>query len=144
MNTEDRHAAERRVAAWLNASAPEPPQELSARLLEATRTVPQRGNAEMSMFAVRAAGLTAVVVAAVAIGLGLSQVMRSPSVGETPPSVSSPTQAPTVQPEPSPSVAPVTPAPTVAARPGRIAFQANRAHETSGIYLMEADGSNVV
>lgn len=144
MNTEDSRAAERRVADWLNASAPEPPAGMSAQLLEATRTLPQRGTAWMSMVAVRAAGLAAVVVVAVAIGLGLSQVMRSPSVGETPPPVSSATQAPSVQPQPSPSGAPVTPAPTVGAGPGRIAFQADRANETSGIYLMEANGSNVV
>jgi Tol biopolymer transport system component len=144
MNAEDRSVVERHVADWLNASAPEPPAGMSSRLLEATRTVPQRGNAGLSWFAGRAAGLAAVVLAAVAIGLGLSQVMRSPSVGETPAPISSPTQAPTAPTEPSPSGAPVTPAPTTGARPGRIAFQANRANETSGIYLMEADGSNVV
>ena len=145
MNMEDRLAAERRVAAWLNASVPEPPAELSTRLLEATRTLPQRGKGGMmSMFAVRAAGLAAVVTAAVVIGLSLSQVMRPAPVGETPPPISSPTQAPSAPTEPSPSASTTTPAPSVAVRPGRIAFQANRANDTSGIYLMDADGSNVV
>lgn len=144
MNTEDRQAVERRVADWLNGTAPEPPAGMSARLLEATRTLPQRGSGGISTFAARAAGLAAIVVAAVVIGLSLSQVLRPPTVGETPPAVSSPTttRVPTEPAPPSASTA--TPAPSAAGRPGRIAFQANRANDTSGIYLMDADGSNVV
>lgn len=146
MNTEDRLAAERRVAAWLNETAPTPPAGLTDRLLGVTSTVSQRGGRGLlDLFGVRVLGIAAVVAAAVVIGLGLSQVIGpNTPVGTTPPSSASPFEAgPSAF--PTPSAASVEPTqPPEAAEPGRIAFQANRDNDTSGIYVMDADGSNVV
>ncbi len=150
MNTEDRQAAERRVAAWIHESAPTPPMDLAARLLERTRTVPQRNKGGiMNMFAIRALGVAAVLAAAVVVGFGLSRVIGPPTTVGTPAPVEaspSPRPAPVpsdASPVPPSESAAATPSP-VAAEPGRIAFQANRDNDTSGIYLIDADGSNVV
>jgi len=150
MNTEDRQAAERRVAAWIHESAPTPPMDLAARLLERTRTVPQRNKGGITnMFAIRAVGVAAVLAAAVVVGLGLSRVTGPPTtVGTPPPGEASPSPTPApvpsdASPAPPSESAAATPSP-VAAEPGRIAFQANRDNDTSGIYLIDADGSRVV
>jgi Tol biopolymer transport system component len=135
MNTEDRQEAERRLAAWLNESAPMPPTELTGRILGQTSMLPQRRRAGIAdMFGFRPLAVAAVVAAAVVIGLNLPRVIGpEPGVGTSAP--------PSVTAEPSSSEAPSAPA---APEPGRIAFQANRENETSGIYVMDADGSNVV
>lgn len=150
MNTEDRQAAERRVAAWIHESAPTPPMDLAARLLERTRTVPQRNEGGiMNMFAIRAVSVAAVLAAAVVVGFGLSRVIGPPTTVGTPAPVEaspSPRPAPLpsdASPAPPSESAAATPSP-VAAEPGRIAFQANRDNDTSGIYLIDADGSRVV
>lgn len=158
MNMEDRLAAEDRVADWLNESAPTPANDLAARLLLRTRTLPQRNEGGIrNMFAMRAIGVAAVVVAAIVAGVSVSRVVGPPPVGtqvpvETSPSpTSSPAQSEAVStpspesPTATPSPASQTPtSPPASVNPGRIAFQANRADETSGIYVMDADGSNVV
>lgn len=135
MNTENRPAAERRLADWLNETAPLPPTDLTDRILAHTSTLPQQGRAGiMDMFAFRALGVAAVVAAAVVIGLNLSRVIGpEPPVGAS----SSPTT------EASGSIEPTT-TPPASAEPGRIAFQADRDNDTSGIYVMNGDGSNVV
>ena len=137
MNMEDRQAAERRLADWLNETAPVPPTDLTDRILAHTSTLPQQGRGGiMDMFAFRALVVAAVVVAAVVIGLNLSRVI-GPPVGASP----SPTTGASESIEPTATPAGSSPA---VAEPGRIAFQANRENETSGIYVMNPNGSNVV
>lgn len=149
MNTEDPSAAERRVAAWMTESAPVPATDLAARLLERTRTVPQRTRGGiMDMFVVRAVGVAAVVAAAVVVGFGISRVIGPPeAVGSAPPAEASPSSSAISVPSASstpPSESATSTSSPPAPEPGRIAFQANRDNETSGIYLMDTDGSNVV
>ena len=144
MNTEDRQAAERRLADWLNDMAPMPPTDLTDRMLAHTATLPQQGRAGIrNMFAFRALGVAAIVAAAVVIGLNLPRVTGpEPPVGGSP----SPTTGASESIEPSatpPASGEAISSPAVA-EPGRIAFQADRENETSGIYVMDADGSNVV
>lgn len=137
MNTDDRRDAETRIASWLGASAPAPAPDVAARLLAHTVATPQRGGAHWAPWLLRAAGAAAAVGVAVAVGLGLSRLIGPPpQTGTPPPVVATPSLSPS-------SVEPSAPQPS-APQAGRIAFQANRANETSGIYLMDADGSNVV
>jgi Tol biopolymer transport system component len=145
MNTEDRLAAERRVAAWLENSAPTPPAGLASRLLGTTATLPQRGRGFTDMFAIRMGGAAVVVATAAVVGLGLSQVIGPQEPTGTPPPISAtPSVEPTTSPSPSPMSDAPSPSPSpVAQGPGRIAFQANRDNDTSGIYVMDEDGSNV-
>jgi Tol biopolymer transport system component len=149
MTTEDRQAAERRLAAWLDESAPKPPTDLAGRLLAHTATLPQRARGGvMDMFVIRAAGVAAVIATAVVIGLSISSVIGpQPPVGTSSPSASASAPASaSVEPSPSEDASPTSAEAThsAPAGPGRIAFMANRSNETSGIYLMNADGSNVV
>lgn len=151
MNTEDRQAAERRLAEWLNETAPNPPRDLTDRILAHTERLPQQsGGGFLDMFGMRALAVTAAVAAAVVIGLNLSRVMGpEPPVGTAPPTgtSASPSAEASASAEPSPTPPPASEEATsspAAEEPGRIAFQANRENETSGIYLMNADGSNVV
>jgi len=149
MNMEDRLAAEDRVADWLNESAPTPANDLAARLLQRTRTLPHRNEGGIrNTFAMRAIGVAAVVIAAIVAGVNVSRVVGPPPVGTQVPVEASP--SPTSSParsEAASTPSPESPTPTsspAAVNPGRIAFQANRSGETSGIYVMDADGSNVV
>lgn len=149
MNTEDRQAAERRVAAWLNDTAPMPPRDLADRMLIHTAELPQRTRGGiMDMFGMRALGVAAVVGSAVAIGLSLAQIIGPQTpVGTTPPTSASPSIEAPASSEPAATGPPASSEATsspAAVEPGRIAFQANRENETSGIYVMNADGSNVV
>ena len=143
MNTEDRHAAERRLADWLDATAPMPPTDLTDRILAHTSTLPQRARRGiMDMFAFRALAVAAVVTASVIIGLNLSRVIDSePPIGASP----SPTTeaSDSIEPTATPPGSGEATSSPAAAEPGRIAFQANRENETSGIYVMNPDGSNV-
>jgi Tol biopolymer transport system component len=144
MNTEDVSAAERRLADWLRNAAPTPPTDLTDRIFAHTSTLRQQGTGGfMDMFAVRAVGLAAVVVAAVVIGLNFSRFTGPvPPVGGSP----SPTVDASASVEPTliPSASAEATPPPAADEPGRIAFQADRDNETSGIYLMNPDGSDVV
>jgi Tol biopolymer transport system component len=146
MNAEDRHAIERRVAAWLDDAAPEPPPDLAARLLRHTAELPQRtrGGA-FDMFAIRMVAVAAVIATAAVIGLGIANVIGpQPPVGTPQPTPPASASA-SVQPSPSASSEPsVEPTPSSVAEPGLIAFSANRSNATSGIYVMNPDGSNVV
>lgn len=151
MNMEDRQAAEQRLAAWLNETAPTPPTDLTDRILASTATLPQRsGGGFMDMFGMRMLAVGVAVAAAVVIGINLSRVIGpEPPVGTAPPvATTSPSPTPEASDSSEPTVTPpvseeATSSPT-AAEPGRIAFQADRENETSGIYLMNGDGSDVV
>lgn len=142
MNTEDRRATEARVEAWCEQSAPRLSPGAGAVMIERACDTPQRrGAGWLAAWLMPAAGVAAVVALAIVAGLGLSRLIGpAPDVG-TPPPVVSPapeTPPPSASGSPEATVAPQVP------RPGRIAFQANRANQTSGIYLMDPDGSNVV
>ena len=144
MNMEDRQAAERRLADWLNETAPVPPTDLTDRILAHTSTLPQQGRGGiMDMFPFRALAVAAVVVAAVVIGLNLSRVIGpEPPIGAS----SSPTNdaSESIEPTATPPASGEATSSPAATEPGRIAFQADRENETSGIYVMNPDGSNVV
>jgi TolB protein len=143
MTDDDQSTVERRVSQWLAAHGPEPAPDLATRLLARTASVHQRRRARLNdLFVVRATAIAAVAAAAVIIGLGLATMIGpEPPVGTAPPSTTPPpaTDEPTsLAPDPS-----RTPLPSPAAGAGRIVFQANRSNDTSGIYLMDAHGSNV-
>lgn len=141
MNADDRRATETELASWLEASAPALEADVAARMIARTRGTAQRGAASWTPWLLRTAGAAAAVAVAVAVGLGLSRLIGPPpQTGTPPPAVTSatPSASPAASDSPEASAAPAAP------QPGRIAFQGNRANETSGIYLMDADGSNVV
>ncbi len=112
MNAEDRQAAERRIEAWLNETAPEPPTGMTNRLLAHTAGLPQRTRGGIfDMFAIRAVAVATVVATATVIGLTIANVIGpEPPVGTPGPSAS---ETSSVQPSPS-----VPPSPTAPAEPG--------------------------
>lgn len=140
MNADDRRATETEVTSWLEASAPALEADVAARMVARTRAAGQRGAATWTPWLLRTVGAVAVVAAAVAVGLGLSRLIGPPPQTGTPPPALT-----TATPSPSPAASEAPDASESAApQQGRIAFQADRVNETSGIYLMDGDGSNVV
>lgn len=142
MNPSQNHDLERQVAVWLRSIAPAPDQDLADRALRRTVATAQRGRGAAFGGLARFAGLAALITVAVVVGLQLGWIRQPPS-GASPLPVA--TETPTASPSASPPLAtpsaPSSPATVPVA--GRIAFSGNRDNESSDIYLMDADGSNV-
>lgn len=112
--TDDRDF-ERRLASWLQSTAPLPAPDLADRLLRTTAATPQRGGWLPRSGLVRVLGATAVVTVAVVVGLQFGSILPGPtppvggepSASEVAPSgTSSPSASPSATPSPSLEVSP--------------------------------------
>lgn len=142
MNTEDGRALDARIEAWCERSAPRLAPSDGARMIATACDAPQAKRGwSIARFA-PVVGAAAAVALAIAVGVGLGQIIGpGPETGTPPPAIVTP--SPNASQPASPDRTGPSTEPTGAA-PGRIAFQANRANETSGIYLMDPDGTDVV
>jgi hypothetical protein len=112
MNERDQRDLERRLPSALQAAAPRPASDLADRLLARTAATPQRrGFLGLSLMPALAA--TAVLIAAVAVGIGVGALLPDePTIGDA---SGSPSQAPrTVEATPLPSVPSPSPSPSSA------------------------------